>query len=162
MNEFGTSKKPGSLLLEARAGVRVIAKEMAQELRTRIYKQGFASVRKHPLNPSYLAWKRATGLDPRTLIATKKYVQAIGVVDNEFGTRIGLIRKSRMDKRGKSTVRLDYAKLQRWLEFGNKTMPPRPHWRPMMRLWRAKRAEYALRLKTKIGVKLAAQLAKAK
>ena len=153
---FGTNVQPGPLLFEARKECQEIALELAQEMRDSIYKNRY---KKPPLTAAYLKWKLQKGLDRRILIATKKYVKAIGVVVTPFGAKIGIKRGFRID----DGVRLDYWKLQRWLEYGTKRKlangkivhtPPRPAWRPMMRYWKTNRAKYGLRIKNRVGIKL--------
>lgn len=157
---FGTNVQPGPLLFEARQGCEEVALEMAKEMRESLYRNRF---KKPPLTADYLRWKVEHGLDPRILIATKKYVKAIKVKTTQYGAKVGIARGFRID----NGVRLEYWKLQRWLEYGTKRKlpngkivrtPPRPHWRPQMRAWKAKRASYGLRIKNKVGVKLMALL----
>lgn len=153
VNAFGTKANPGSVILEARKDCVKIAEEMAAELREEIYGQA-AHLKLHPLSPAYLARKKALGKDTRILIATRKYVKAIGAIETPFGATVGLTRKTRKD----GDRILEYAKLQRWLEFGTKRMRARPHWRVAMRYWKDNRGEYGLRLKGRIGRELRRKL----
>lgn len=173
VNAFGDNRRPGSLLLAAQGTCRRIAQEMAQEMRDSLYRQRF---RMAPLTARYLQMKIRKGLDKRTLIAYKKYVKAIGFVKTPYGGMVGMTRAFRIDTRGKKTRKLDYWKLQRWLEYGTRLrkgttkggkpkygkmgsrMPARPHWRPMMRYWKAHRKDYGLRLKEVIGYELRQKL----
>lgn len=169
MNAFGDNRKPGSLLLKGQDECRKIAKVLAQEMRDSLYNQRFKMA---PLTAAYLAHKKQKKLDLRTLIAYKKYVKNIGFIPTPFGGIIGMINKFRIDRRGRKMVRLDYSKLQRWLEYGTRRrvgvrksgkvkygkvgsqMPARPHWRPMMRYWKAQRKKYGLQIKNVVGYEL--------
>lgn len=152
VNAFGAKHKRGSLLLAAQQECRRKAREMAQELRTRIYRQMF---RHKPLSRNYLQHKIRNRLDKRILIATKKYVRAIGVIDTAYGARVGLIKRVRQHK-GRT---IPYKKLQRWLEYGVPGLvPARPHWRPMMRKWKKDRKAMGFQIKNKIGKDLRKKL----
>lgn len=156
VNAFGNKARPGSLMLEARRELEVIASELAQEARDAVYKQRFKQV---PLTPRYLARKIRKGLDPRIWIATKKLVKSIGWVKTEYGARIGVRRGYRLDtytrKDGSVVTRkLEYWKLLLWLEYGTKKMPPRPVFRRLIRAWRDQRKKYGLRIKRKMGYEL--------
>lgn len=173
INAFGNNRRPGSLLLAARAECVAIAREMAQEMRDSLYKQRFKMA---PLTAKYLAMKVRKGLDKRTLLAYKKYVRAIGYVKTPYGGMVGITKKFREDTRGSKTRRIPYWKLQRWLEFGTRKrvgvkkdgkikygkvgsrMPARPHWRPMLRVWKKRRKDYGLRIKRVIGFDLKQKL----
>lgn len=157
INAFGDTMRRGSVLFEAREEGIDIAHDLAQDLRDSLYGQEFKMA---PLSRRYKSYKKRKRLDPRTLIATKKYVEAIGVVHKDFGAIIGITKGYRLDKytykrgsRAGTTVvrRTPYHKLQRWLEYGTRKMPPRPHWRPAFRLWKQNRRIYGLRIKTRIG-----------
>jgi len=156
---FGTPGNPGPLVLRVRGRVYDSAKKMAQGLRNDIYSQRLHHM---PLSPAYLRWKIRKGLDPRILIATTKYIRAIGVEKTKFGAIIGLTRKTRYDviktKQGFKIRTLSYALLAKWLEYGTRQrkvvirgprggkykgtvtlkggMPPRPHWRPAIKRWK--------------------------
>lgn len=154
---FGTGSRPGPLLLEARKESQLVAEGLAKELRDAIYKNRF---KMKPLTAAYLAYKREHGLDPRVLISQKKYVRAIKAMPTPFGSRVGIARGVRTDG-GK---RIRYDALQKWLEYGTRhrlpngrvvVVPARPHWRPMMKVWRENRARYGLRIKSRVGAKMA-------
>jgi len=134
---FGSKYHPGWLMERVRGRCFESAKKMAQEFRDKIYKQEFPHA---PLSSAYIKWKIRRGLDTRILIATKKYIHAIGVKQLPHGALIGFIHKNRIDiiktKTGIRTRVLPYRLLARWLEYGTKTSPPRPHWRPIMKLWK--------------------------
>jgi hypothetical protein len=151
VNSFGNTKKRGSIILQARENCFAIAKELAKDFRANIYKQRFKLV---PLTRQYLRSKIRKGLDKRVLIATKKYVRNIQAIQTPYGARIGLRDTYRYDKIGKKTKKLAYVLLQLWLEFGTKNMPARAHWRPQMRMWKARRKEFGLRLKKVVGAEL--------
>ena len=155
VNAFGDPARRGSVLFAARGACAAIAKEMAKEIRDKIYRQEFPHVASAPLSPTYVAWKDRMGLDPRVLIATGKYVRAIGYVETPYGGIVGLVRKTRKGKKP-----LPYALLQRWLEYGTRKMPARPHWRPMMTEWKSRRREFGLRIKSRVGKALKAALSR--
>lgn len=84
-----------------------------------------------PLSERYLAWKKREGLDLRTLIATKTYVQSIRAVPRKRKGEIvswGVGPGHPNEKHGPSGLRLH--DLARLLEYGTRRMPARPHWRP--------------------------------
>lgn len=70
-----------------------------------------------PLSAKWLAEKSRKGLDTRILIAFRAYIESIVM------TPTG---------KGRVEVSAD-SKMQRLLEYGTKTMPARPHWRPAMK-----------------------------
>ena len=104
--------------------MKYISEEFAKMVRGIIYKQTYNWP---PLTEKYLRMKERTGLDTRTLIATKKYVKSIKsirTVDNEKGVvySTGPV--------GKTAEGIPLTLLGRWLEYGTSKMPAREHWRP--------------------------------
>lgn len=86
-----------------------------------------------PLSPKYAEWKKRMGLDPRTLVSKGDYVDAIGVYEKPEGKYVGFKpgEKHRSLNWDGTYFYLDYVKLARILEFGNRKVPARPHWRPV-------------------------------
>jgi len=108
-----------------------MAEEFADDLKEILQRQLISWV---PLKAGYAKRKRMLGLDPRILIATARYVKSIQATQQRDGTWIVAVPKEPLSARSKYTLR-DLAK---WLEYGTRTMPARPHWRPAMQLWRTK------------------------
>jgi hypothetical protein len=82
-----------------------------------------------PLNEDYEAFKKRTGLDTRTLVATKEYRDSITVTKEDICRyRIGPPLKK------KHSSGLPLWKLAKLLEYGNAegNLPPRPHYRPVL------------------------------
>ena len=69
-----------------------------------------------PASPAWLAYKARHGLDSRTLVASKQYVQSMKAV--------------RIDEKSWG-VEADYD-LYKFHEYGTKNMPARPHWTPVL------------------------------
>ena len=115
------------------------ATDMAHELRSRIENQRF---RHQPLTPGYLQYKLMNHLDPRILIATGDYVNSIIPHRIRRGVwGVGVENRNHID----SDIPLRV--LARWLEFGTSKSPARPHWRPMIAIWKASSARVAKRLR---------------
>ena len=89
----------------------------------------------YPLSYKYLDWKKTTGLDQRTFIATGEYVDSIKVFKfyNKAKDSIGYVVGLPHKKHTMSNLYLD--DLAKVLEYGTKTMPARPHWRPAIALF---------------------------
>lgn len=77
-----------------------------------------------PLKPKYKEWKIKKGLDPRILIATGSYINAIEVFKGGKNTWCVGIKKGKKNKEG-----IELRQIGKWLEYGTKHIPARPHWR---------------------------------
>ena len=110
---------------------RDMAEEFADDLRTIISRQLISWV---PLSKEYAKRKRILGLDPRILIATGRYIESITPVQNPDGSWVVSVPAEPLRPGSKHTLK----DLARWLEYGTRTMPARPHWRPAMQIWRTK------------------------
>lgn len=108
-----------------------MAEEFADDLKRIISRQVFAWV---PLSPKYKERKKYLGLDPRILIATGTYINSIQAMQNEDGTWTVGVPPTPLSPTTKYTLQ----DLASWLEWGTKNMPPRPHWRPAMVIWKTK------------------------
>lgn len=119
----------------AKSQAESIAKEFAESVKKIIKKQLY---KWKPLNERHLAKKKSMGLDERILIATKEYVESIKAIPKKIlgvttSWSVGPGAKGKVHKvtKGKEkSKRILMRTLSRWLEFGNKRMPARPHWRP--------------------------------
>lgn len=117
--------------------LKQVAHEFKRDLKQRIREQDFGNdigERKWPpLNPQYLKWKKAQGLDERMLIATGRYLKSIWVMKRYYGRNLSWQIGVRKQIHGPSG--LPYPVLARILEYGSKKrrIPPRPHWRPTLR-----------------------------
>jgi len=119
-----------SVLLVSKRKLETVAKKIAADLKERIYYQKFKHV---PLSEKYLKWKKKKGLDTRILIATGEYVDSIMAKKlNDFTWKVGV-----PDKVHKGT-KLPLKVLARIHEFGTSTIPARPHWRPVISIWKRK------------------------
>lgn len=121
--------------------VRVIYEEL-EEVSEQIIKEVKARIEAQPpswppLTEKYLEWKIATGRDPRKLVSTKEYLNSIGVQrirrgKTGFELRVGLPNAEH------SEAGINYNYLARIHENGTRTIPARPHWGPVYRLWSRK------------------------
>jgi hypothetical protein len=118
---------------------RDLAEEFADDLRAILERQLLAWA---PLSKQYKTYKRRMGLDPRILIATGRYVHAIKPIQQPNGSWVVGVPEEPLRAGGKYTLR----DLARWLEYGTRNMPARPHWRPAKNIWRTKLYQMKRRL----------------
>lgn len=129
-NFIGLFKR--SIIRTTAKRMRLIADSVVDSVKTVLEKQLYHWP---PLTEKYAKSKQRKGLDPRILIATGKYKDAIQVIREE--TREDGVTYSvgvpGTFETGPKTARkkLPLELLGRWLEFGTKSMPPREHWRPV-------------------------------
>lgn len=119
---------------------RTLAEEFADDLKRLIEQQSFAWV---PLSAGYARRKNMLGQDPRILIATGRYVNSIRPVQAADGSWVVGVPPEPLHGGSRYTLQ----DLARWLEFGTKRMPARPHWRPAMSLWKTKAFQAKVGLK---------------
>jgi hypothetical protein len=124
-----------------------MAEEFADDLKTILSRQLISWV---PLSTKYAMKKRQLGLDPRILIATGRYVAAIAPVQNPDGSWTVAVPDEPLRAGSKHTLK----DLARWLEYGTRTMPARPHWRPAMQIWRTKIYQVRRRVRHDIAKEL--------
>ena len=117
-----------------------LAEEFADDLKAMIERQIITWV---PLNKKYARRKRLLGQDPRILMATGRYVRAIHAEKQADGSWQVAVPNTPLKVGSKHTLQ-DLAK---WLEFGTKTMPARPHWRPITSLWKTKMYQVKQRMR---------------
>ena len=103
---------------------RRIAFYIAEYLKKGIYRQKWKGKWK-PLSPNYLSYKKKKGLDTRTLLAYHYYVRSITAYRSGNDWVVGTKPFQRHPK-----TLIPMEKLARYLEFGTRKMPARPHWRP--------------------------------
>jgi hypothetical protein len=108
-----------------------LAEEFADDLRMMISRQLIAWV---PLSGPYKTYKRRMGLDPRILIATGRYVSSIQPIQQPDGNWVVSVPEEPLRQGSKYTLK----DLARWLEYGTRNMPARPHWRPAKQIWKTK------------------------
>lgn len=120
----------------ASQAIAEVAEKVKEDFKWRIKAQQFASFMKNPLSPAYLELKHSLGRDPRVMISTGTYLQAIRVASSVEGKKtlmeIGIDPEAvTKDQDGDSTD------VPVWLvilanEFGSisRGLPPRPHWGP--------------------------------
>jgi len=108
-----------------------LAEEFADDLKATIERQIITWV---PLSKPYATRKRMLGLDPRILIAKGTYVRSIRPEKQLDGSWQVAVPNTPLKVGSKYTLQ----DLARWLEFGTKRMPARPHWRPTTNLWKTK------------------------
>jgi len=95
--------------------VKKIAEKCAEDVKRTILSQVFPNAR---LTDAWLARKAREGMDPRTLIATRKYVDSI---------------KAARVEQGVWGVTCSDNELRLRLEYGTRRgSPPRPHWGPVL------------------------------
>lgn len=107
-----------------------IAVKFKNELKKTILDQQYTNWA--PLKESYIAYKQRKGLDPRTLIAKKSYVESIEVKKDGIGVRVVA------PKDGKHYSGLSYQQLGMVHEFGSvsRGIPARPAWNPLIRKYK--------------------------
>jgi hypothetical protein len=114
---------------------REVEAEAARFQRT-IRMQRFPAIRRIPLSPRWAAFKRRKGLDSRTLIATGHYVRnlrAVHVFDRRMRAHtwhVGAPAGMRARTPDNKTANITLQELAAVQEFGSRTVPARPHWRP--------------------------------
>jgi hypothetical protein len=127
-----------------------IAKSFIKDIRAHIEHQIFHHA---PLTAAYADWKRKQNLDPRILIATGDYLDAIEAIPLDGGAGVGMRAGRHRNEDGSAGPEFD--DLADWLENGTKGrrlsalrvnnelggIPPRPHWQPMIERWTAKVAQ---------------------
>jgi len=124
-----------------------MAEEFADDVREILSRQLIAWV---PLNREYARYKREMGLDPRILIATGRYINAIQPIEQKDGSWVVSVPAEPLQPGSRYTLK----DLARWLEYGTKTMPARPHWRPAMQIWRTKIYQVRRRVRHDIATEL--------
>ena len=148
-------------------GMDEYAEGVRSDFVTRIEEQRFAAFRArlYPegdpenlnLSPQWVGRKRAKGADLRTMIATRNYVDSIGVHRRLNARRRGGLwrvgfhpRKRARDLDGNIVGILldDVAKIH---EHGNTATPRRPHWGPNLRRLQRESPATGLSLARKVG-----------
>ena len=139
--------KDFSLAKEIEFHRQVVARLVAEHIREQIKETMDAqSLPWAPLSDAYLAYKKAQGLDTRTLLATKFYYDHIEAwsegKDRHFvGVRDGVVH----EPSGQSLAKIGLTH-----EYGTKNVPARPLWRPVIsRFLRDKKVLPALYNKAK-------------
>lgn len=119
---------------------RKLAFQMRDDLVDRIKMQSFD----HPeLTLKYKKRKLRWRYDQRILIATRQYIKSFTVIPTALGASLGIddsigvkdIQHNPLFKTGKPIA---MSTLSNFLEYGTKTMPPRPHWRPVIEEYNAR------------------------
>ena len=103
---------------------RRMAEYIADYLRKGILRQKWKN-RWAPLNEKYRRYKLRKGLDTRILLAYHYYINSITAYRSGNDWVVGTKPFQKHPKTG-----LPMEKLARFLEFGTRKMPARPHWRP--------------------------------
>ncbi len=101
-----------------------MAEYIAEYFRRGIFRQKWKS-RWKPLSEKYRRYKLRKGLDTRTLLAYHYYVNSITAYRSGNDWVVGAKPFQKHPKTG-----IPMEKLARFLEFGTRRMPARPHWRP--------------------------------
>jgi len=88
-----------------------------------------------PISDQWRQWKETHGFDARTLVMTGEYKNSIGVIESggpkkSSGLRAGTYTISvGLPRRAHKRAGVALVQLAKWLEYGTKHMPERPHWR---------------------------------
>jgi len=122
-----------------------LAREFKNDLRTRIKLQAFTSW--VPLSPEYKKRKEKLGLDPRTLMARGDYVNSIRIRRTTENTYVVDVPQTVKHYSG-----LTYKELAAVHEYGSKKahIPARPHWRPTIRRYQARKRELEKAMQEKL------------
>jgi len=125
-----------------------ISKDFAEEVRKVIVNQLY---KWKPLTQRYLERKRRKGLDTRILIATKSYLNSIEAKPRKKKGKITSwsVVPGHFNLKHKPSG-LKMHTLARWLEFGNKRIPARPHWRPAWSAYVRKKNLYSKKILKKV------------
>ena len=94
--------------------VKRIAEKCAADVRLVVERQTFPNAR---ISKAWMDRKAREGLDPRVLIATRKYIKSIQPMQVQDGVW---------------AVTCSDLELRKRLEFGTRTMKARPHWGPVL------------------------------
>lgn len=122
-------KNPSGVLATEKLS-EAVANRFAANVKRIIANQAYGWV---ALSPRYKAYKQAKALDPRTLIATGRYIDSIKARKNPDGSWSVGVGEGPIRPGSKKTLK----DLAHWLEFGTRTMPARPHWRPALAAFKA-------------------------
>lgn len=101
----------------------LLAEEYKERLRQAVAKQQRAS-QWAPLNKAYKRHKVRTGLNPGIWIATSKLIESLVVVTGPGRVEIGVDRRKKHNGTPLTTI-------VKALEYGTRTIPPRPLFRPI-------------------------------
>ena len=82
-----------------------------------------------PLTQDYADLKAQKNLDPRILISTSQYLDAIKIRYRKEGKAVGLPLTG-LHKNVQGGTDLPFHTLAAFLEYGTSSMPARQHWRP--------------------------------
>jgi hypothetical protein len=145
--------------------VREFAKYEAGAFRHRIEQQDFQAFKAIPLSAGYAARKKAKGRDPRTMIATRNYLENIKVFrrDNPDGSVtifVGHDEDTPAKDLSGNVTDIKLWEVARVQELGSEAanIPPRPHWGPHFDEMRQRvvplRRGIAFKIVTKANAKL--------
>ena len=128
----GSKKRFTSFLKVFEKAVEMTATETNKELARRITRDAKEAIENQefdwtPLSSKYLARKISEGYDPRTLVRTGEYKDAIS-----WGVTHGKIWAGIPSRKIHEDSGMPLFKLARIHEFGTATIPPRPLWRPIL------------------------------
>jgi hypothetical protein len=119
-----------------------IAQEMAEEAKEIIENQSYKWV---PLTDAYLDRKIAQGYDPRIMIKTREYTDAI-----DYGDKDGVVWVGFPEDKIHQGSNLPIRVLAKIHEFGTRTVPARPLWRPLLAKYIKLRPEFGRRYRKAI------------
>lgn len=120
----------------SRVEVAKFAEEMKVELVERIVTQKFEAFREYPLTEDWLKTKRNLGLDRRVLMATHHYVNSICVIKHSpTSFEVNVPKDARAWDVHRQPIKLSLRALGAIHEYGSaaSNIPPRPHWRVIIR-----------------------------
>ncbi len=125
--------------------VEAFAEEQRDDFQQRIEEQDFPSFDASPLSPAYAKYKARMGLDPRVMIATGYYKDAIKVFsrknrDGSVTYYVGFHKRELARDHKGERVPITLVKLAWVHEKGSVEMnvPARPHWSPHLALMHAR------------------------
>jgi|DewCreStandDraft_5_1066085.scaffolds.fasta_scaffold24393_2 ribosomal protein S30 len=120
---------------------KFVAEKMAERVKAHIEKQE-PRLKWKPLSKAYLRRKIRLGYDKRILIASGQYIDSIYVYRSDKAYVVGVRPRIHMGAKGLSEGGMKMSLLAKWLEFGTRKMPARPHWRPAFFYVRKNIAKY--------------------
>lgn len=166
--DFDTVVDRAAATVGQRHGMEIM-KGFVKDIRAHIEHQIFHHA---PLTAAYADWKRKQNLDPRILIATGDYLDAIEAVPLDAGAGVGM--RAGRSRAHDGSPGPEYDDLADWLENGTKGrrlsalrvsnerggLPPRPHWQPMIERWTAKVAQLGSSMEELLSEELLKELKK--
>ncbi len=139
---------PASAMQGSSRYLMAIANVLAESVRDMIKYQ---LALRPPTSEEFTQWKKRHGFDTRTLVMTKEYMNSIIVFEapignkkNYYAVSVGVVDKPH------SRAKVAMSLLAKWLEYGTKHMPARPHWRVVWEGFRVRIPMYSEKIRIEV------------